>query len=352
MDWPAAGSREREVNVRSMVYRENGPSSVLRLVEREPDEPGPGQVRVRIVVSAVNPTDWQARRGLMRPTTQDSVPNQDGAGVVDAVGPGVDGLRIGDRVWTDLSAFGRPMGGTAQEFTVLPAARVHPLPDGVSFDAGACLGVAAITAHRALTVTEGRPDRLRPGSLSGATVLVAGGAGAVGHAAIQLARWAGATVIATVSGPEKARLAAAAGAQHVLNYRDADAAPRIRAIAPDGVNTIVEVAAAVNVELDRAVLAPAGTIVSYANAPGEQLVLDMLPFMSLNARLQFIRLFAIPPTAFAAAIEDVVAAARALRVGAEAGLPLHRFRLERTGDAHDTAEAGAVGKVLIDVAAL
>jgi NADPH2:quinone reductase len=263
-----------------------------------------------------------------------------------------EGLRIGDRVWTDLSAFGRPMSGTAQDFTVLPTSRVHPLPEGASFDVGASLGVAAITAHRALTVTEGWPARLRPGSLTGATVLVAGGAGAVGHAAIQLAVWAGATVIATVSGKQKARLAAAAGAHHVLNYRDADAAERIRAIAPDGVNTIVEVAAGLNVDLDRAVLASAGTIVSYANAPGEQLSLDLLAFMSLNARVQFIRLFAIPPAAFAAAIEDVVGSVPALPVGERAGLPLHRFPLEQTGEAHDAVEAGAVGKVLIDVAAL
>jgi NADPH2:quinone reductase len=337
--------------MRSVVYHQNGPSSVLRLIDRAPDEPGEGEVRVRVAVSAVNPTDWQARRGLMRPTTTATVPHQDGAGVIDAVGPGAGEFRVGERVWTELAAFGRPMSGTAQEFTVLPAARVHRLPDGVSFDVGAGLGVPAITAHRALTVTEGWADRLAPGSLAGANVLVVGGAGAVGHAAVQLARWAGATVIATVSGPEKARLAAAAGARHVVNYRDAGAAERIRAVAPGGVDTIVDVAAAVNADLDRAVLAPGGTLVSYANAPGEQLVLDMLPFMNLNARVQFIRLFAIPPAAFAAAVEDVTAAAGALPVGEAAGLPVHRFPLERTADAHAAAESGIVGKVLVDVAA-
>ena len=336
--------------MRSVIYSENGSSSVLRLVEREPDSPGQNEVRVKIAVSAVNPTDWQARQGLMRPTTVDSVPNQDGAGVIEALGPGVTEFQIGDRVWTDLSAFGRPMGGTAQELTVLPTTRVHPLPKGASFDVGATLGVAAITAHRALTVTEGWPSRLAPGSLDTANVLVAGGAGAVGHAAIQLARWAGATVIATVSGPEKAVLAAAAGADHVIDYRDAGAAASIRAVAPDGVNTIVDVAAGANIELDRAVLAQAGTLVAYANGPGEQLALDMLPFMNLNARVQFIRLFAIPHVAFAAAIEDVTTAANAVSVGQASGLPIYRFPLEQTAAAHDAAESGVVGKILIDVA--
>ncbi|HWK93295.1 MAG TPA: zinc-binding dehydrogenase [Luteimicrobium sp.] len=338
--------------MRAITYDHNGPASVLQLVDRDPDRPGPGEVRVRVAVSAVNPTDWQARSGLLRPTVTTTVPHQDGAGVVDAVGSGVDGLRPGDPVWTDLAAFGRPLGGTAQELTVLPVDRVHRLPDGVSFDVGATLGVAGITAHRALTVTEGWPARLSPGALAGATVLVAGGAGAVGHAAVQLARWAGATVIATVSTPAKARLATAAGAHHVVTYRESDAAERIRELAPAGVDTVVEVAAAANASLDTAVLAQGGAVVAYANAPGEQLVLDMLPLMNLNARVQLVRLFAIPPTAYRAAIEDVTTASPVLHVGEDAGLPLHRFALERAAEAHAAAEAGVVGKVLVDVAAL
>src|SRR5690606_31631177 len=146
-----------------------------------PDAPASGEVRVRVVVSGVNPTDWKRRVGATGTADELAVPNQDGAGVVDAVGAGVAGFTVGDRVWTMLSAHERPLGGTAQEFTVLPVERVHPLPDGASFDVGASLGVPAVTAHRALTVAEGWPSRLTPGSLSGATVLVAGGAGAVGH---------------------------------------------------------------------------------------------------------------------------------------------------------------------------
>jgi NADPH2:quinone reductase len=282
------------------------------------------------------------------------VPNHDGAGVVDEVGPGVNQFAVGDRVWTNLSAFGRPLSGTAQEMTVLPLERVHPLPHPVSFDTGAVLGVAGITAHRALTVTEGFPTTLRPGSLAGATVLVAGGAGAVGNAAIQLASWAGAVVVATVSSPAKAALAAAAGAAHAIDYRSADVVEQVRSVAPNGVHTIVDVAAGSNIALDAAILAPAGTIVSYANRPGETLQFDMLSLMNLNARIQFIRLFAIPAPAFARAIDDVTHAAElgGLRVGNEAGLPLHRFPLERTGEAHDAVENGVVGKAIIDVATL
>ena len=336
--------------MRSIVYERNGPASVLQLVERDQDELTEGEVRVRVVVSGVNPTDWKIRSGLTGSTDTRSVPNQDGAGVVDAVGPGVSGLAVGDRVWLALAAFERPLSGTAQEYTVVPAERVFPLPSEASFDVGATLGVPALTAHRALTVTEGAPDRLRPGALHGVTVLVAGGAGAVGHAAIQLARWAGADVIATVSGPEKAALATAAGAQHVVNYHDADAVEQIRGIAPGGVDTIVEVAAGANAALDLAVLRPAGTIAVYANDGGVPLELDVRAYMTLNVRLQFVLLYTVPPGALAAGAEDVVAAISALPVGADAGLPLHRFPLDRTADAHAAVEAGAIGKVLIDVA--
>jgi len=336
--------------MRSIVYEENGPASVLRLIEREPADPGSGEVRVRVVVSGVNPTDWKSREGSVRTVNGMSVPDQDGAGVIDAIGPDVTDFAVGDRVWVSMAAATDPMAGTAQDVIVLPVQRVHQLPDGVSFDVGASLGVPAITAHRALTMTEGWPDRLAPGSLAGATVLVAGGAGAVSHAAIQLARWAGATVIATVSSEEKGRLATAAGAQHIVNYREDGAAERIREIAPDGVDTIVDVAVTQNAELDAAVLKPAGTIAIYATNPGDRFVVDIRVFMTLNARMQFVLLYTIPTDALDAAVADITAALPAMPVGEEAGLPLHRFPLEETSKAHDAVEAGAVGKVLIDLA--
>ncbi|MGN6406994.1 MAG: NADPH:quinone reductase [Curtobacterium sp.] len=341
--------------MRSVVYTKPGDSSVLSLEERPVPEPGPGEVRVRVVVSGVNPTDWKARAGgtygdgLPFP---EITPNQDGAGVVDALGEGVEGLSVGDHVWLYMAAASRPTG-TAQEYTVVPAERAVPLPEGTSFDVGASLGVPAMTAHRALTTHEQGPDRLAPGALAGKTVLVAGGAGAVGHAAIQLARWAGATVVTTISSDAKAALATAAGAHHTVNYRDDDAAAQIREIAPDGVDIVVEVSIPQNAGLVAEVLANHGVVSIYANNGGDDATLPIRPNMSVNARYQFLLLYTIGDEALAAAAEDVTAALRdgVLPVGEDAGLPLVRFALEDTAAAHDAVEQDAVGKVLIDVSA-
>lgn len=338
--------------MKSIVHNQPGPAdSVLRLTDRDVPEPAEGEVRIRVAVSGVNPTDWKARTGLYGGEVVESVPNQDGAGVVDAVGPGVDSVAVGDRVWVTLAAFQRPLCGTAQEYTVVPVERVFPLADDASFALGASLGVPAITAHRALTVAEGWPARLSPGSLDGKVVLVAGGAGAVGHAAVQLARWAGATVLATTS-PTKTQYAEAAGAHHVVNYRDEDATAQLRGLAPDGVDLVVEVAAGANNELDLAVLRTRGTIAIYANDGDQPFQLDVRANMGLNARYQFVLLYSLGWELLTAAAEDINAAiaAGALPVGEEAGLPLHHFGLDRTAEAHQAVESGATGKVLIDVA--
>ncbi|MFD1722949.1 NADPH:quinone reductase [Amnibacterium endophyticum] len=336
--------------MRAIVHDTTGDSSVLRLEERPEPQPGPGEVRVRVAVSGVNPTDWKRRSGGSGPVQPGTTPNQDGAGVVDAVGPGVVAPVVGERVWILLAQHERSTG-TAQEAVVLPVERVVPLPEGASFDLGASLGVPALTAHRALTVDEGGPARLAPGVLEGRTVLVTGGAGAVGHAAIQLAAWAGARVITTISSPEKAALATAAGAHHAVDYTGDDPAAEIRRLVPDGVDTVVDVDLIRNAGLVQQVLAGSGTVAVYANS-GTDLVLPMRPFMALNARVQFVLLYGVDPATIAAATADVTDAVRdgALPVGERAGLPLHRFPLERTADAHDAVEAGAVGKVLIDVA--
>ncbi|GAA0394879.1 NADPH:quinone reductase [Microbispora corallina] len=335
--------------MRAIVYEKTGDSDVLREAERPVPEPGPGEVRVRVVRSGVNPTDWKSRRGRLE--FPEAVPNQDGSGVVDAIGPGVEGLRTGQRVWLWEAAWQRP-GGTAQEYVVLPERQAVPLPDGASFDLGASLGIPALTAHRCLTVADGGPDRLAPGALDGRTVLVAGGAGAVGNAAIQLARWAGAVVVTTVSSEEKAALARAAGASHVVNYREEDAAGAIRAAAPDGIDIVVEVAPGPNAGLDAAVLAPDGVVAVYANNGGDEITVRVRELFTRNIRYQFVLVYTVTEAAKLAAVEDVSAAvaAGAIRVGTEAGLPLHRFPLERTAEAHDAVEAGTVGKVLVDVA--
>jgi NADPH2:quinone reductase len=343
------------VRMKSVIYSVTGDPSVLRVVDRDMAEPGPGEVRVRILVSGVNPTDWKSRRGSgdgAAPPFPEVTPNQDGSGLVDALGEGVVDLAVGDRVWVYLAGHQRPTG-TAQEYTNVPAGRIVRLPPGTSFDIGASLGVPAMTAHRALTVSEDGPERLYPGALAGKVVLVAGGAGAVGHAAIQLARWAGATVITTISSPAKAALAAAAGAHHVINYRDEDVAAAIRRLAPEGVDLVVEVAIAANAELNLDVAKARSSVAIYANDGGREFTLDVRQNMIKNLRYQFVLLYTVGDAALKAASDDITLALLdgALPVGDNAGLPLHRFPLANTADAHQAVQAGAVGKVLIDVSA-
>jgi NADPH2:quinone reductase len=339
--------------MRAITYTRPGDPSVLGLVERPIPEPAEGEVRIRVLVSGVNPTDWKSRSGTTGgAVAEPTVPNHDGAGVVDKLGAGVTRFSVGDRVWVTLAGDGRPASGTAQEYTVLPATRVFPLPAAADFEFGATIGIPGATAHRALTVAEDGPARLQPEALNGRAVLVAGGAGAVGNAAIQLARWAGATVIATVSGDAKAKLATAAGAHHVFNYKESEVAARIRDVASDGIDVIVEVAAGANADLDQAVLRPRGTISIYANDGGAPFNLDVRRNMGLNSRYQFVLLYTVGWERIAAAAADINQAIEegAFRVGEHAGLPLHRFNLEDAADAHAAVESGAVGKVLITVA--
>ncbi len=336
--------------MRAVVYRETGPSSVLSVVDRPAPEPGPGEVRVRIVRSGVNPTDWKFRAGMM--SGYDEVtPGQDGAGVVDAVGPDVAGPAVGDRVWLVLAQNGRAYG-TAAEYTIQPVDRVVALPDNADFDLGASIGVPAVTAHRALTAHDGGPTRLGPGTLDGKVVLVAGGAGAVGNAAIQLARWSGATVVATVSSDEKGALAVAAGAHHTVNYRAGDPAEAIRTFCPDGVDIAVEVAPAQNILLDLDVVKVHGLVSIYANNGGDEMTMPLRAAFGKNLRFQFLILYTLADQLVRAATEDVsiAIAAGALRVGEAAGLPLHHYPLDEAAAAQDAVEGGAVGKVLIDVA--
>src|SRR4051812_12930328 len=341
--------------MRAVVYSSLGDSSVLDVVDRDVPEPHWGEVRVRLAVAGVNPTDWKFRAGATASSLPfpEIVPGQDGAGVVDAVGNGVSGVSVGDRVWVLLAQHDHPIG-TAAEYTVVPADQAVRLPGSASYDVGASLGVPALTAHRALTIHEDGPTRLKPEALDGRTVLVTGGAGAVGNAAIQLARWAGATVVTTVSSDEKATLARAAGAHHVVNYRSGDAVAEIREVAPDGVDLVVEVALIQNVDLVAGVLKRRGAVAAYANTGGTEVTLPFRAFMGLNARIQFVLLYTLGEEAALAAIEDVTAAVSdgALDVGEGHGLPLLRFPLEETAAAHDAVENGAVGKVLIDVAEL
>jgi NADPH2:quinone reductase len=265
---------------------------------------------------------------------------------------GVPSQRIGQRVWIWEAAWQRAEG-TAQEYVALPQQQAVELPEHASYELGASLGIPALTAHRCLTVADAGPDRLTPGALAGRTVLVAGGAGAVGNAAIQLARWAQATVVTTVSGPQKTALARAAGAHHVINYRDTVAAVEIREAAPDGVDIIVEVAPAVNAALNHAVAAQNAVVAVFASSGGDTLTFPVRELMWSNLRWQGVVVYTVPAAAKAHAVADVAAAVAdgALRTGQDAGLPLHCFPLAKTGDAHAAVQNNAVGKVLIEVTA-
>ncbi|MFL5842710.1 MAG: NADPH:quinone reductase [Thermoleophilaceae bacterium] len=321
-------------------YETTGPAAdVIQVGEMPTPEPGPGEVRVRIAASGVNPTDWKARAaepGKHVPG-EFQIPNQDGAGTIDAVGEGVDPGRFGERVWVYFAAFERPWG-TAAEFTVVPSERAVPLPDGASFELGASLGIPAMTAHRCL---------LADGPIDGKTVLVAGGAGAVGRAAIELARWAGAgRIIATVSSEAKAQVAREAGADATVDYKAPDAIDQLKTAAPDGVDRIVELSLGSNLELDLAAAARHCVISSYANENGDP-VLNVRSLMGPNITLRFMLVYTAPREALEQAAADVTSAVAA---GALAEPPLHRFPLEQTAAAHDAVENGAVGKVLIEPA--
>ena len=323
--------------MRAALYDRHGAArEVLRVEDLERPVPGPGEVRVRVEVSGINPTDWKSRSGATpRPVDGFQIPHHDGAGVIDAVGEGVDAGRIGQRVWLWMAAAGRRWG-TAAEWTVVLERQAVPLPDSTSAELGASLGVPAITAHRCL---------FADGPVDGKTVLVAGGAGAVGHFAIELAKRAGARVITTVSGPRKAELAAKAGADLVVSYREPSAAEQIRSFAgPGGVDQVVEVALGANLQLDLAVLRPGGRIVTYA-AEAADPVLPVRACMTANVVLRFVLLYGVPPEALGEAVRDITAA---LAAGALTELPVIRFPLDEIAAAQDAVEGGAVvGKVLI-----
>jgi NADPH2:quinone reductase len=320
--------------MRAALYDHAGPAAeVLRVQEVERPEPGPGEVRVQVALSGVNPTDWKARSGAVpRPIDGFQIPHQDGAGTIDAVGEGVDPGRVGQRVWLFMAAAGRRWG-TAAEWTVLPARQAVALPDGVSWELAAALGVPAMTAHRCVFAN---------GPVAGQTVLVAGGAGAVGHFAIELAKQGGARVITTVSGPEKAELATRAGADHVINYRDPDAADQIRALGAP-VDRVVELALGQNIALDLAVCRPHAHIAVYA-ADGQDPVLPVRPCMTANVTLEFVLLYGVPRADLDQAAADITLA---LADGALTALPVTSFPLDGVAAAQDAVEQGTVGKVVV-----
>jgi NADPH2:quinone reductase len=255
--------------MRIAYYEKNGSAAdVLQFGTMDDPKPGPGEVRVKLKTSGVNPSDVKTRAGLTRKMAFPRVvPHSDGAGVIDMTGLGVADRRIGERVWIWNGQWKRPMG-TAAEFIVLPEAQAVHLPSQTSFEAGACLGIPALTAWHAVELA---------GPVSGKTLLIAGGAGAVAHYAIQFAKAQGAKVVATVSSAAKAKLAGDAGADHTIDYKAENVGERVAAItgkppgAGGGVDAVIEMDLTANAALLPAVLRPKGTVVVYGTGPQAQL---------------------------------------------------------------------------------
>ena len=321
--------------MRATWYVRNGPAAEVLDVGELPDpEPGLGEVRVRLHASGVNPSDVKARAGNRKVMWERVIPDSDGAGVIDGVGASVDASRVGQRVWIYNGQWERPYGTSAQYIT-LSSALAPPLLEGLSYEEGACLGIPVMTAHRCV---------FADGPVAGKSVLVTGGAGVVGHYAIQLARWGGARVIATVSSAAKAEHTRAAGADHVINYRTENVVDRVRALT-GGVDRIVEVDLGVNLPVSAEILNPFGGIAAYATAGKPVPELPYQALLRKNPTLRLVFVYTMPDEAKVQAIADIERWAREAKPQFAIAA---RFSLDQVVAAHQTVERGEkIGHVLL-----
>lgn len=325
--------------MKAIWYEGFGPADqVLAYGDMPTPDPAPGEVLVRIHASGINPSDVKLRAGARPGATMAYpriVPHSDGAGVIEAVGEGVDPTRVGQRVWLWNACWQRAFG-TAAEYVALPAHQAVPLPEGTSFAEGACLGIPAMTAWYAL---------FRDGPIAGKTVLVTGGAGTVGRYACQMAALGGARVITTVSSPEKA---AHSGAADWVNYREADVAEAVRDMTGgEGVDRIVEVDFAANQAASLALIKPGGTIASYASASQMAPELAFYPFMFLNVTLQMLIVYQLDQATHARGEAQL---ANWLSAGKLSDAVVPGGTLADTAAAHATVEAGQkLGTVVVEV---
>jgi NADPH2:quinone reductase len=319
-------------------YETNGAAcEVLRFGEQPDPVPGKGEVRVRLHASAVNPSDVKARGGNRPVILPRVVPNSDGAGTIDQVGPGVSRKRLHQRVWIWNGQWQRPSGTSAQ-YIALPAAQAVPLPRKVPYAAGACLGIPVMTAHRCL---------FADGPVKGMTVLVTGGAGVVGHYAVQLARWAGARVIATVSSPQKAAHARKGGAHVTIDYRRENVAARVDEVTEGrGIDRVVDVELGVNLPTYEKALRPAAVIATYAAAAAQDTVLpSRLRQRNITVRMVFV--YTMPDGAKRRAITDI---GRWLARGRPQYAIAARFPLSEIVAAHELVESGTkIGHVILEI---
>ena len=322
--------------MRAAWYERQGPAEEVLTVGDMPDPvPGPGEVRIRVAASGINPGDTKKRGdvfGIGMPFPR-VIPHSDGAGTVDAVGVGVSQEMAGKRVWCFGAQSYRPFG-TAAEFTVVPAQQAIPLPENVSVEQGACLGIPGITAHRAVHVA---------GPVSGKTVLVQGAGGAVGLCAVQLARFAGAHVIGTVRSAPEEQTARNAGAHEVL-FNDADLIANVRKIAPSGPEHIVEVAFAANIERDVELLRLGGSLATYATNDAKPTI-PFWPMVFKNVQVNFLGSDDFPISAKISAAKDLNGA---LEAGWSGFQIAERIPLAEIARAHELVDHPAhPGRVVV-----
>lgn len=314
---------------------------VLQVGERDTPEAGPGEVLVRVATSGVNPSDVKKRAGSF-PDLLDGgyvIPNSDGAGVIEAVGAGVDAGRIGERVWLYQAQYARRFG-TAAEYCAIEASRAPRLPDEASFEVGACLGIPVMTAHRCV---------FADGDVGGQVVLVTGGAGRVGHYAVQWASQAGATVIATASNAEDVAACEKAGAQHVINHRADNVVDAIMtATGGKLVDRIVDVEFGGNLPTSIEVLRIGGTIATYASTAVPEPKLPFFRMMYKDVTVRMVIVYAMPEAAKQAAIVDID---KALSAGSLEHRIAHTLPLDDIVKSNELVESGGIrGAVVLTVA--
>lgn len=322
--------------MRAAFYERNGAArEVLRVGEVETPQAGAGEVRVKLAASGVNPSDVKSRQGATRKIAWPRViPQSDGAGVIDQVGDGVPKSRLGERVWIWNGQWKRAFG-TAAEYIALPAALAVPLPDKVSFAAGACLGIPAMTAFHAVTLA---------GAAKGATLLISGGAGSVSQYAIQFAKMAGATVLTTVSSPEKAKAAREAGADQTIDYKRENVGERVMALTDKrGADALIEMDLAANAKLIPSVLRPKGSVIVYGTGPEA-----LLPaaFCLVNTiRLQFFLVYELDTPERARAVAAINRALADGKLINRVAQPT--YTLDDIVAGHEAVERGSIGNVIV-----
>jgi NADPH2:quinone reductase len=315
--------------------RNGGAREVLRVGEVETPQAAPGEVRVKLATSGVNPSDVKARRGATRKIAWPRViPQSDGAGVIDQVGDGVPQGRVGERVWIWNGQWKRAFG-TAAEYIALPAAQAVKLPDKISFEAGACLGIPAMTAYHAVTLAPAAKDT---------TLLVSGGAGAVGQYVIQFAKMAGATVLTTISSEEKAKVAREAGADHTIDYKREDVGARVMELTDKrGVDAMIEMDLATNAKLIPGVLRPKGSVIIFGTNGDATLPAQFC--LTQSIRLQFFLVYELDASERERA---VTAINRALAEGELINrVAQPTYPLAEIAAAHEAVERGSIGNVIV-----